>query len=87
MARYAALVQAGMVPIIEPEVLMDGNHSAKDCFNKTSEVKKDVMKLELNNVDLAGTILKPNMILPGANSNEKISKRGHSRTYIGMFEK
>ena len=76
LARYAALVQeAGMVPIIEPEVLMDGNHSAKDCLNKTSEViKKCYEELELNNVDLAGTILKPNMILPGANSNEKISK-------------
>ena len=76
LARYAALVQeAGMVPIIEPEVLMDGNHSAKVCLNKTSEVlKKCYEELELNNVDLAGTILKPNMILPGANSNEKISK-------------
>ena len=76
LARYAAVVQeAGMVPIIEPEVLMDGNHSAKVCLNKTSEVlKKCYDELELNNVDLAGTILKPNMILPGANSNEKISK-------------
>ena len=76
LARYAALVQeAGMVPIIEPEVLMDGDHSAKVCLNKTSEVlKKCYEELELNNVDLAGTILKPNMILPGANSNEKISK-------------
>ena len=70
LARYAALVQeAGMVPIIEPEVLMDGNHSAKDCFNKTSEViKKCYDELELNKVDLTGTILKPNMILPGSNS-------------------
>ena len=76
LARYAALVQeAGMVPIIEPEVLMDGNHSAKDCFKKTSEViKKCYEELELSNVDLTGTILKPNMILPGVNSNEKISK-------------
>ena len=76
LARYAALAQeAGMVPIIEPEVLMDGNHSARDCLYKTSEViKKCYEELELNNVDLAGTILKPNMILPGANSNEKISK-------------
>ena len=75
LARYAALVQeAGMVPIIEPEVLMDGDHSAKDCLNKTSEViKKCYEELELNNVDLKGTILKPNMILPGKNSNEKIS--------------
>ena len=76
LARYAALVQeAGMVPIIEPEVLMDGNHSAKDCFNKTSEViKRCYEELELHNVDLKGTILKPNMILPGANSDEKITK-------------
>ena len=76
LARYAALVQeTGMVPIIEPEVLMDGNHSAKECFNKTSEViKKCYDELELNNVNLSGTILKPNMILPGSSSDEKISK-------------
>ena len=75
LARYAALVQeAGMVPIIEPEVLMDGNHSAKDCQHKTSEVlQKCYEELELNNIDLKGTILKPNMILPGTNSSEKIS--------------
>ncbi len=75
LARYAALVQeAGMVPIIEPEVLMDGDHSAKDCLMKTSEViNKCYEELEINNVDLKGTILKPNMILPGKNSSEKIS--------------
>ena len=75
LARYAALVQeAGMVPIIEPEVLMDGDHSAKECFIKTSEViNKCYEQLELNKVDLKGTILKPNMILPGKNSDEKIS--------------
>ena len=77
LARYAALVQeAGMVPIVEPEVLMDGDHSVKDCFNKTSEViKKCFEELKLNNVDLKGTILKPNMILPGTDSDEKISKK------------
>ena len=75
LARYAALVQeAGMVPIVEPEVLMDGNHSAKDCLNKTSEViRKCYEELELNNVNLKGTILKPNMILPGNKSDEKLS--------------
>ena len=63
-----------MVPIIEPEVLMDGDHSAKECFIKTSEViNKCYEQLELNKVDLKGTILKPNMILPGKNSDEKIS--------------
>ena len=75
LARYSALAQeCGMVPIVEPEVLMDGNHSAEDCFNKTSEViKKCYEELILNKVNLSGTILKPNMILPGSNSNKKIS--------------
>ena len=75
LARYAALAQeAGMVPIVEPEVLMDGKHSAKDCFNKTSEViKRCYDELDINKVDLKGTILKPNMILPGKDSNETIS--------------
>ena len=75
LARYAALAQeVGMVPIVEPEVLMDGNHSAKDCFNKTSEViKRCYDELYLNKVDMKGTILKPNMILPGTDSNESIS--------------
>jgi fructose-bisphosphate aldolase class I len=75
LARYSALVQeCGMVPIVEPEVLMDGNHSAEDCFNKTSEViKKCFEELILNNTDLTGVILKPNMILPGNKSAQKIS--------------
>ncbi|MDC3049696.1 fructose-bisphosphate aldolase class I [Candidatus Pelagibacter sp.] len=78
LARYAALVQeAKMVPIIEPEVLMDGDHSARDCLNKTSQViRRCFEELELNNVDLSGIILKPNMILPGVNSSEKISNEG-----------
>ena len=75
LARYSALVQeCGMVPIVEPEVLMDGNHSAEDCFNKTSEIIKNCFKeLMLHNIDLTGIILKPNMILPGNKSDKKIS--------------
>ena len=75
LARYAALVQeCGMVPIVEPEVLMDGNHSAEDCFNKTSEViQKCFEELIFHKVDLTGMILKPNMILPGSNSDKKIT--------------
>ena len=74
LARYSALVQeCGMVPIVEPEVLMDGNHSAEDCFNKTSEViKKCFEELLIHNIDLTGIILKPNMILPGNRSTKKI---------------
>ena len=75
LARYSALVQeSGMVPIVEPEVLMDGTHSAETCLKKTSEViKKCYEELILHKVELTGTILKPNMILPGSNSNKKIS--------------
>ena len=74
LARYSALVQeSGMVPIVEPEVLMDGNHNSEDCFQKTSEViKKCYEQLELHKIELKGTILKPNMILPGSDSDEKI---------------
>ena len=75
LARYSALVQeCDMVPIVEPEVLMDGDHTAKDCFLKTSEViKKCFEELILNKVDLKGIILKPNMILAGNKCKDKIS--------------
>ena len=77
LARYSALVQeSGMVPIVEPEVLMDGNHSADVCFSITSEViKKCFEELILHKVDLRGIILKPNMILPGNRSKHKISNK------------
>ena len=75
LARYAALVQeCNMVPIVEPEVLMDGDHSAEECFTKTSEViKRCFEELILHKVDLTGVILKPNMILAGTNSKNQIS--------------
>ena len=75
LARYSALVQeCNMVPIVEPEVLMDGDHSAKDCYEKTSEViKKCFEELIIHKVDLKGMILKPNMILAGNKSKEKTS--------------
>ena len=75
LARYSALVQeCNMVPIVEPEVLMDGDHTAKQCYQKTSEViKKCFEELILHKVDMKGIILKPNMILAGNKSKEKIS--------------
>ena len=75
LARYSALVQeCNMVPIVEPEVLMDGDHTADDCFNKTSEViKKCFEQLIIHKVNLRGIILKPNMILAGNKSKNKIS--------------
>jgi fructose-bisphosphate aldolase class I len=76
LARYSALVQeCNMVPIVEPEVLMDGEHSAKECYEKTSEViKRCFEELTLHKVDLKGIILKPNMILAGNKCKNKISK-------------
>ena len=73
LARYAAMVQeAKMVPIIEPEVLMDGEHDIMKCYEVTSKVLKECyLELKLHNINLKGTILKPNMILPGNKSKNK----------------
>lgn len=67
LARYAALCQeAGLVPIVEPEVLMDGSHSLVRCFEVTEEALRTVFQqLYLQRVLLEGMILKPNMIVPG----------------------
>jgi fructose-bisphosphate aldolase class I len=75
LARYSALVQeCEMVPIVEPEVLMDGEHSAEDCLIKTSEViQKCFEELIVHKIDLTGIILKPNMILAGNKSKNKIT--------------
>ena len=73
LARYAALVQeAQMVPIVEPEVLMDGSHSIEKCYQVTTDVLNECYnELEIHKVDLKGTVLKPNMILPGTGSKDK----------------
>ncbi len=67
LARYAALCQeAGLVPVVEPEVLMDGEHSLQRCSEVTQEVLRMVFnQLYSQRVILEGMILKPNMVLPG----------------------
>jgi len=67
LARYAALCQeAGLVPVVEPEVLMDGEHSLEQCYKVTDEVLRTVFsQLFAQRVLLEGMILKPNMVLPG----------------------
>ncbi len=69
LAKYAALCQeAGLVPIVEPEVIMDGKHPLCRCLEVTKEVLLSVFnQLQLHNVALEGILLKPNMILPGLN--------------------
>jgi fructose-bisphosphate aldolase class I len=70
LARYALLCQeAGLVPIVEPEILMDGDHSLQRCAEVTREVLHTVFNSLLERqVHLEGMILKPNMIVPGTHS-------------------
>lgn len=73
LAQYAKLVQeAGMVPIVEPEVLMDGTHTLQTCKEVTLRTQYALFEeLERIDVDLKGIILKPNFIVPGKDSTER----------------
>ena len=75
LADYAKLVQDnGMVPIVEPEVLMDGSHSIEDCFDATDRSLKSLFAhLEANNVNIKATLLKPNMVLSGSTASTQAS--------------
>lgn len=75
LARYAALCQEnGLVPIVEPEVLMDGAHTLKQCCEVTTEVLRTVFnQLYTQGVMLEGMLLKPNMILPGLTCSKQES--------------
>jgi fructose-bisphosphate aldolase class I len=75
LARYAALAQeAGLVPIVEPEVLMDGNHTIERSFHETSRTLHAVYtELRDQRVQPEGTLLKPNMVLPGYDSPDQVS--------------
>ena len=70
LADYAKIVQNNnMVPIVEPEVLMDGEHSAQSCFEATANCLKTLFSmLDANDVNLKGTILKPNMVVSGTDA-------------------
>jgi fructose-bisphosphate aldolase class I len=75
LARYAALCQeAGIVPMVEPEVIMDGDHDIDDCFVVTEKVLRALFNaLYLQNVMLEGTILKASMVIQGTNCPDKAS--------------
>ena len=75
LARYAALCQEnGLVPIVEPEILMDGSHTIEDSFVITEEVLHSTFyELYSQNVLLEGMVLKPNMVLSGYECSEKAS--------------
>lgn len=73
LARYAALCQEnGIVPIVEPEVLMDTDHSLDVCFDATARTLGHVFaELDAQNVDLSGILLKPNMVIPGKGNEDQ----------------
>ncbi|WP_026449642.1 class I fructose-bisphosphate aldolase [Aequorivita capsosiphonis] len=75
LARYAALCQeAGLVPMVEPEVLMEGKHDLKTCLSVTEQVLHIVFdQLHKQRILAEGMILKPNMILPGSDCSEQSS--------------
>ena len=77
LARYAALVQESkMVPIIEPEVLMDGTHDIEKCYQVTTNVLNECYnELEIHKINLKGTVLKPNMIIPGSECKKKQAQK------------
>jgi len=89
LARYAALVQeSNMVPIVEPEVLMDGSHDIDKCYQVTTDVLNECYnELELHKVDLKGTVLKPNMIVPGTESSKKSNCEEIAKKTIDCLKK
>ena len=89
LARYAALVQeAGMVPIVEPEVLMDGPHDIDKCYQVTTDVLNECYnELESHKVNLKGTVLKPNMIIPGSDSTNKSSAEEIAKKTLDCLKK
>ena len=89
LARYAALVQeAKMVPIVEPEVLMDGSHDIDKCYQITTDVLNECFnELTINKVNLKGTVLKPNMIVPGTECANKVSSEEIAQKTIDCLKK
>ena len=89
LARYAALVQeAKMVPIIEPEVLMDGSHNIEKCYQVTTDVLNECYnELEIHKVDLKGTVLKPNMVIPGLHCKNKSNSEEIAKKTLDCLKK
>ena len=89
LASYAALVQESkMVPIVEPEVLMDGSHDIKKCYDVTTNVLNECYnELNLHKIDLKGTVLKPNMIIPGSDCKDQSSPEEIARKTLDCLKK
>lgn len=87
LGRYSALCQEqGLVPIVEPEILMDGTHSIDDCRSATTRSLIAVFEeLDAQNVDLEGIVLKPNMVISGSDSPNRASATEVARQTIDCF--
>jgi fructose-bisphosphate aldolase class I len=87
LARYAALSQeAGLVPIVEPEVLMDGDHTLERCREATEATLREVFEqLRTQHVVLEGMLLKPNMVLPGEDAADQSSVDAVADVTVGCF--
>ncbi|MBB4659189.1 class I fructose-bisphosphate aldolase [Parvularcula dongshanensis] len=87
LARYAALCQeANIVPIVEPEVLMDGGHDIDTCYEVTKWVLSELyQELYYARVELEGTILKPNMIVPGKKAADQSSPEEIAEKTVRCF--
>ena len=88
LARYAALSQeAGLVPIVEPEVLMDGAHSIDDCYEATQRTLKALfMQLELHRVSLPGLLLKTNMVISGKEASNRAGVEDVARRTVEVLK-
>ncbi len=89
LARYAALCQeAGIVPIVEPEVLMDGDHDIETCEFVTEEVLRAVFsELAVAEVQLEGMLLKPNMVISGSDCPEQASHQEVAERTVSCFRR
>jgi len=89
LARYAALVQeANMVPIVEPEVLMEGDHNIDTCYKVTTDVLNECFnELTVQKVSLKGVVLKPNMIVPGFKSSKKATSEEIAKKTLDCLKK
>ena len=89
LARYAAMVQeVNMVPIVEPEVLMHGDHDIDTCYKVTTNVLNECYnQLAVQKVSLKGTVLKPNMVLPGVKSAKKVASEEIAKKTLDCLKK
>ncbi|MEC9274195.1 MAG: class I fructose-bisphosphate aldolase [Candidatus Neomarinimicrobiota bacterium] len=87
LARYAALCQEqGLVPIVEPEILMDGTHTIDESYQLTTETLYNVFyELVSQGVELEGMVLKPNMVLSGYDCSEQASVEQVAEMTVGCF--